>query len=583
LREKIIYSNHDSNEIKIIKNINFTDTINTINNNNNYMIKIRKLLHIIDHKTIIKYKNIISSTLKYFNTDDEFTKICEMYKINKNIDSNNNLNKLIKNIKKEYPYMFNTNIKKYIMLKHYHDVDDIYFNPKSFKLPVFYDNYNLICFNMIEKLNNNPNTTDKEFVKFIFNTIKIFNDGTNLIYYVKEFTQNNHMIYKCMNEYELNDLNIKFKKNEKIHNISLLELINKYSKCITYDNVEYIPYNNINDFKNIYDKNILNLFTGFITRSYYFNNITKIEKILNHIKIVLCFNSIDHCDYFLNWLSQIIQYPLIKTGIAILMIGNDSKYIKAPIYKFLKKYIFGDQNVTSTNEIPNENSVKDCLLTSCDIKNSSCDNLKLHEYITSNTMKFKDKNINIYSNFIISTNIHRANEITHSKKIFMCLDVSKNIVDEFLFDSNYETGNYFYNYLLQRNINNWNPKVFPINSALNNFKLNIIPKAILFMINILNDEFVPSDELKTKLSELKIEFKLPNRISSKNIFELYNMWREYHAKLNTLKSSRYDFNKHVEEINMQSRNIHIGNKSFRGYYIEPSEIMSSIKRVYGLQ
>ena len=436
----------------------------------------------------------------------------------------------------DYPYAFSTLLNIKMLHSSVFTLNDIFFFKNKFKLPAFYDNHNPIDFDT--NIFDNINLDEENLIKFIIDTCRVIKNNSEYTLFIKKYSTDDNTLRYDIADYKLMNKKIKYIKyidgECKICNKKFIDVIKENKKFILCEKYQYIPYSNIDDFKKIFDQNILNTFTGFIPKLTDKVNEKLMKSVLNYIKYVWCSKYDEIYEYILNWLAHICQKPNIKTGVAILLFGEKSHDIKSILCKLIVKQIIGEMNYSNHNSLEYDN-IKDGILCCSHIKNNR-DSEILREYITKDklvvTIDGEDTELYDYNNFIISTTDIIAEKIKLSKHIFMSLDVTiDNSNDYPLKNINYRTARNFYNFLMQRDIKNFDPKKLPKINMLNNMKMRNIEKPIAFLIDILDDKFEPTTELRNELLSKNITFKLPNKISSKDLLKLYNLWRIFQCKL----------------------------------------------------
>ena len=131
-----------------------------------------------------------------------------------------------------------------------------------------------------------------------------------------------------------------YSDNEKVtvKNISLPNAIDRIPE-LSYKGYFYKPYhpfentsNNVNGY--------LNIFSPMISKRLNNYDVSKIEMILNHIKIVWANNDEFLYKYILSYFHQIIKTPWNKTNICMVLNG-DMGCGKTLILEKMIKYIFG--------------------------------------------------------------------------------------------------------------------------------------------------------------------------------------------------------------------------------------------------
>lgn len=191
------------------------------------------------------------------------------------------------------------------------------------------------------KFNSKKYKEPDEILKYMIDTTyKIMNGGKP--YYItmnktfKEFTKTGEMIFnyefKTINQNPFNAVKkcciFKIRDTE----YDLFDFSTEFFQKYHFMNAEMMPYAGLDDpFKKYMNMNyrILNRFEGFRMAKYTTdlicgtNNVSKgtCEKMLYHIKYIICGNDEELYKYVIGWLAWIIQHPEIKHETCLLLQG----------------------------------------------------------------------------------------------------------------------------------------------------------------------------------------------------------------------------------------------------------------------
>ncbi len=249
----------------------------------------------------------------------------------------------------------------------------------------------------------------------------------------------------------------RFEPFRKLLNRKLFNFIKTHSK------IEFDP-------RGISNKGCFNVWSGFKAKKLEQYDVSKIQPILNHIKIVWANNNEEHYHYIMSWFHNIFKYPYRKTRIVIVLRSEKQQIGKGAIVEnFLNPYVFGsnislygvglDFLTTRFNfELANKIFVSVDELPSISVGDyhSSFDIIK--SKITSDVVKVEIKggskfDIKNYMNIIMMTNNQYSVKVEEGDAryaIFNCSNEMYKKSDYFdsLFKNfNDETGSIFFSYI----------------------------------------------------------------------------------------------------------------------------------------
>lgn len=196
----------------------------------------------------------------------------------------------------------------------------------------------------------------------------------------------------------------------------------------TYDIMDFIP----SPLK--VDNKIYNLYTGFEVEKYkYIAGPSNIKPLLDHMYI-LSGKDDEMCDYFIKWLAQLVQYPGIKTGVAILQksIQGVGKNI---FWDFVGTKILGEKYYYSTSESKRligrfANGLNNRLLVNLDEVNGK-DTFEMNDYIknyiTADIIPYEKKGVDViklrnYARWILTSNNETPIKIELTDRRFVCCE-----------------------------------------------------------------------------------------------------------------------------------------------------------------
>lgn len=217
---------------------------------------------------------------------------------------------------------------------------------------------------------------------------------------------NNKIITKNMKDLIETYKHLKYSEYDK--NLELVEksFVNKWldDKNIRhYDQCDFIPYNEKNF---IPDVNIYNLFKGFNRNIYTSydkqNKDILFEKYWKDICLNLCGNNIDYYNYFIKFISHMIQKPNERLGISFIIKGQQGTGKNLILNSILK--IFNDENyIVSSNPEDifgnhSEGFSKKIMvnLNECEGKDTMNYEGRIKSFITEETIQINPKGIRPY-------------------------------------------------------------------------------------------------------------------------------------------------------------------------------------------
>ena len=432
-------------------------------------------------------------------------------------------------------------------------------------------NYNcVLCADglMIEKANYKPELLN-EFKELIKNKM-----GFELNFTQKEMTQGYSLEDIKAAQITNNDLNesqenynkvkAEFEKNNfKVINPIMFVTVGKNKEILprskkdfkdVYENLRYLKYNETNKqmvlssfiddwlkdpTMRTYDKldflpqqeapeNIYNTFTGFEAANKELFDINIEETLLmKHIKNI-CGNNDEFTNYFINWLSNIVQNPMKISGVMVLL-SSVQGCGKDTIFNYMGQNILGSKYYANEDKpellfgrfngmienklliVINEASGKDTFKIDNNIKNAITR--------TSNTIEhkgLKPYEIKNSASFAGLSNNTVSFKIEPTDRRFIAQECNKEIAQNAeYFDALYNELNSgkldraFYEYLMKRDIKDFNfQSKRPITKLYNDMKEACIPLIARYFGNLID----------SNQSEVTLDFKAG---------EFYNAFLEY--------------------------------------------------------
>ena len=316
--------------------------------------------------------------------------------------------------------------------------------------------------------------------------------------------------------------NINFGKKDEpeFTNINFYKFIQSNKYLFEVNHVAYKPYNPKTPLKN--DPSFINLFSGFgvnYNQSLIVDN-SKFSKIINHIKTILCNNDLVLFEYFINYLSHIIQFPYIKSRIALVFISLKQQAGKNIFFDWFGRELIGNNYLyLSEMELLFQKfnaHLSNKLFTVLDeIQNKGLainSNDKLKSKITCEKIQVEKKGFEIvqmddFQNFIfLSNNLHCVKAEAGDRR-YCVFDVSNEKVGDFNYFNeilveikNDDCKLHFFHYLLNKDLSNFNILKLPNTKIKNEITSLSIPNHISFIEDLVSDFgdddiLIPSTEL----------------------------------------------------------------------------------------
>lgn len=272
--------------------------------------------------------------------------------------------------------------------------------------------------------------------------------------------------------------------------------------CETY---EFIPFSD--KIVKEPDIDIYNAFKGF---NYKYKDNVKIDDkkifyILHHLEKVLCAGNSKNYDYLIKWLAWLVQNPDKKTGVCCVFI-SDQGTGKNMFFEWYGKRIIGNSYYHYINNINNltnrfNSDIANKIFTILDevqiyeISKTKADQLK--SIITQNDIRLERKGmepkiLDDYNNYVMFTNNSNPITLDSSDRRYAFFDVSNcyrtnNDYYTKLYNNLYnkEAEEIFYHYLLNIELNNFNPeRDIPKNKLKTNMKIDSSNLTTKYLIHV---------------------------------------------------------------------------------------------------
>jgi hypothetical protein len=361
-----------------------------------------------------------------------------------------------------------------------------------------------------------------------------------------------HLLHMSRNDLQNRLGNLHLKLEEGEDPVSLFHYIDSQRKTISYREAIFRPMKKEQD-------GVYNFFRGFKHQkkdgqedpSEFEVDMTKVEKITNHILLVWCKNDKECYEYVLNWFAHILQKPWIKIGVMISLL-SDEGVGKSVIIESFNKFVLGKEYglvVNTVKDITEKfNSLGDrrCLVVFDDPQDMDDRARKaMKMLITSEDnvvrRKFKESKSSInYANYIQFCNHKKdLNDVSPSDRRNFIMEADNSYAGKTPEGMAYFTKHYAEledgeNYkhlahsLMQRDISSWDPREYPETDIMNTMKSKNLDPILKFFEAVIGgtiktdfDDIAnysvmeAGKERKFPTNELFSKFKLYDKINSK--------------------------------------------------------------------
>lgn len=256
----------------------------------------------------------------------------------------------------------------------------------------------------------------------------------------------------------------------KIHALNDIDL-----KSVLFDYLSYITYHKVTYYPGVTSEHVLNLFSGYQGILVPNPNMDKVDVILDHIRTIIC-NNDDKCyEYFIDWLSYIVQNPK-KPGVAILLIDTKGGIGKTMFCEFIMQNIIGLTNsfaVATLSDVSgkfNGHLANKRFIYVSEVKGcSKHDHDTLKANLTDKFIKLERKGhdpIQMESShcFLLSSNHQNHHFILEDDRRFCVIECSRTVHPREYYVKLAEAMKYhndFYTFLKTRDISGFDPEIFP--------------------------------------------------------------------------------------------------------------------------
>lgn len=206
-------------------------------------------------------------------------------------------------------------------------------------------------------------------------------------------------------------------------------------KRLTYEGLRFEPAGLSEEESKFYK----NLFSGFQADKIELTSevdYTKIQPILDHIKMVICNNNEEHYTYVMNWFSRIIQDPTNRPQTGLVLYSKEHGVGKNIFTNYFANEILGFELSASVKQVDKIFNRFNSILSKCMflVVEEACGDIKkymedLKNVITEPTLSIEKKHIDAgvyrnYVNVLMNTNREDILDIDDKDRRFVILIVS---------------------------------------------------------------------------------------------------------------------------------------------------------------
>lgn len=301
---------------------------------------------------------------------------------------------------------------------------------------------------------------------------------------------------------------------------------------ISYDRMDFLPGLTVE-----VSERVFNSFAGYMHKVQPAINFQLCEPILYQFREVWANGNASIYEYLLNFFAHLVQKPQQRMDTALIVRGRQGAG-KGILVDFIGKKVLGNRWYAYIDKIGDLfkkfNAQFTNKLLTCVDETRTCEKSRgeisdeLKAIITRTQVNIERKGIDVisvsdYNNYIFLTNRDTPLPIEADDRRFFAFDASeKHIGDTEYFaqlaaSMTTEAGEAFFQYLVQRDISQWNPRVRPVTSAKIDMKLDNLERPHQMLMQILRGEFI-SDIWNGRIINGMLS------ISTQELFTIYPQW-----------------------------------------------------------
>lgn len=292
------------------------------------------------------------------------------------------------------------------------------------------------------------------------------------------------------------NLRLRYKAEDKVKQANCFDLWMKDHDRKTYHGVVFDPSNRAGS-------RFLNMWVGFAVDAVEGDN--KLDRILAHLRDIICCGNDEHFHYLVAWLAHIIQKPEEKSGVCVVLKSESKGTGKSTVARIISgllgqhamtiqdgKHLLGAFNSHLANKL--FVTVEEAFWSG-----SGKDAGKFKTLITESTLTVEAKGqdaieIDSYHRFMLCTNNDWAVPQTHDERRFLVLEVSnEKAKDEDYFKplnediDSPEVMGQFFNYLKNFDIEPYDLRKAPKTDAIQEQIMESLPNEAIWLKSMLED------------------------------------------------------------------------------------------------
>lgn len=323
---------------------------------------------------------------------------------------------------------------------------------------------------------------------------------------------------------------------------SWINNINIYSKIPLYSRVTFNP--KLDDIR----PDEFNMYPGFKAKMVQDVDMGLISPILDHIRLCWADGNADVFDYILQWLRQAFTEPWNKTGIVLLLFGQEGTGKGLLIDNLIIPYIYGDKIACVSQGLEpivqrfNSICMNKCLICCNEVSSDSSwigSFDKLKAIITDKTISIERKGLDIFKdypnhiNFIFTTNNYDSVKLGKTDRRYCCLETSSRFkgnydyFSELLGSCTQDVADHFFTYIckLPRTRNIKNIPMTKLKKDMMLLSIDSIEKFRLELIDMVETWKESGSKSHNEVWEYSIYSNLKeDEILAINLYTAYQEW-----------------------------------------------------------
>ncbi|MEZ9303138.1 primase-helicase family protein [Vibrio breoganii] len=292
------------------------------------------------------------------------------------------------------------------------------------------------------------------------------------------------------------NLNFSHHVDDKLKSVNCFELWMKHHDRKTYHGVVFDPANRT-------DNRFLNMWTGFQFEPQEGDNL--IEKILWHLKFIICSGNDEDYKYLLAWMAHIVQKPEQKSGVCVVLKsearGTGKSTVSVLLERLLGQHAMRVQDGKHLLGAFNSHLANKLFVTIEEAfwSGSAKDAGKLRTLITESTVTIEAKGkdaleVDSFHRFMMCTNNDWAVPQTQDERRFFVLEVSEDkkqdkdyFVDLYDVVNSDDAMEQFFHFLKHYDLESYNLHKAPKTSAIQQQIIESLPSEAIWLKGVLDN------------------------------------------------------------------------------------------------